>query len=83
MVKNEVRDNPVILEHIGNIEECEFDASASGAAKGEDEAVFRLVGTKGKGELTVTLDQDDDARMVRAATLRTEDGKTFELPMED
>ncbi len=41
-VKTDIRDNPVILEHIGNINEIELDLTKSSASGAEDEFVFNL-----------------------------------------
>ena len=78
-VKTSIRDNPVILEHVGNITEIKMDMKASAAAGGDDQFVFRLVGSKGKGELTAVVETVGDAQQVTQGSLRTEDGKTYDL----
>jgi hypothetical protein len=75
-----VRDNPVILEHIGNIEDITLDLKATAAAGEEEFMVFQLKGSKGSGELKVNIKQvSDEAVAISQGTLRMEDGKTYEL----
>ena len=76
----EIEDNPVVVEHIGTIEEFEFDMAKSAAAPGADEYVFRIVGDKGAGFLrvesvTVNADQEE----VTDGTLKMDSGETFPL----
>lgn len=47
-VRNELRDNPVIAERIGEIRSMKVDWTKSAAAEGEDVYVFNIEGTKGQ-----------------------------------
>lgn len=53
-VAADIQMNPVILEHIGQIESCETDWVASGELPGPDDFVFSISGTRGSGRLTAT-----------------------------
>jgi hypothetical protein len=80
-VKADIQDHPAILEHIGAIEEIEFDFGATTALKGEanNVYVFQLKGGKGKGTLTATVETDGDHERVVAGKLRLPSGETVDL----
>ncbi|MDA1194657.1 MAG: hypothetical protein O2894_05685 [Planctomycetota bacterium] len=79
-VKVDIRDNPVIQEHIGEIQDISIDLTASGAAGGNETFVFDIKGTKGSGQLTATIvTKGADQEKVTAGTLRMADGTTHEL----
>ncbi len=72
--------NPVIEEHIGEIEECDFNVVASSNAGGDETFVFDLVGSKGSGSVTgdfVTVDATTEK--VKSGVLRMEDGSEYDL----
>ncbi len=84
-VKQDILDNPVILEHVGNIETIEIDYEASAALPGDDVFVFLLAGSKGTAEMTATVKTlDEDTEKVVAGSLRLPSGQTMDLfPQED
>ena len=77
-VADDLRDNPVVEEHIGNIRDTEFDFAASFAA-GPDEYVIDVVGTKGNGRLKVVTEEQDGREHVLSGTLETPDGERHAL----
>ena len=79
-VETDLRTNPMIIEHLGRIEEFELDLGKSIAAAGEDDYVFRARGTKGSGLITATcITNDDDVEEVVAGTVQLDTGETIEL----
>jgi hypothetical protein len=79
-IKELVRDNPKLREHIGELETVEMDFVGSMAADGDDTYRYKVRGTQGSGELTVkqhTKDDGDEA--IDEATLRLPDGKTIQI----
>jgi hypothetical protein len=83
-VEADLRDNPVVREHIGRIEEFELDLSASIAAEGKEDFVFRVSGTKGTGLVFATcVTNDDGIEEVVAGTIQLESGETVDLFPEE
>lgn len=79
-VEADLRDNPVIIEHLGQLEELKLDFEATLAAPGEDDYVFEASGTKGTGTLRVTsVTVDDETEDVVAGTLQLASGEEFDL----
>jgi hypothetical protein len=79
-VESELRSNPVIIEHVGRIEEFELDLSASVAESGGEDFVFKVTGTKGSGLVTATcLTNEDGIEEVVAGTIQLESGETLDL----
>lgn len=89
-VKMDIRDNPVIQEHIGEIQEIELNLKASGASAQKEQFVFDVKGTKGSGQLTVKVDAPEDPEKaqvkegepfmkVLSGSLRMADGTTHEI----
>ena len=79
-VERDLRSNPVIVEHVGRIEEFELDLGASVAAEGGDDFVFRVSGTKGSGLVTATcITNDEGIEEVVAGTIQLESGETLDL----
>ena len=82
LVQVAIRDNPVVLEHVGNIQEIEFDIKGTGAIGEKDILVFDVLGSKGSGELRVVIAEDkrDDEKVsINQGSLRMADGQTFDL----
>ena len=82
MVQVAIRDNPVVLEHIGNIEEIEFDVKGTAAFGQKDILVFNVEGSKGSGELRVVIAEDKregEQVSINQGSLRMADGQTFDL----
>ena len=79
-VKADLSDNPVILEHIGLIEDLEVDLVGSFSAEGDDEFVFDIAGPKGRGVVkAVCITRDADTEEVVSGTLRVGSGEVFDL----
>jgi hypothetical protein len=79
-VRDLVRDDPVIVEHIGEIETFDVDFNASGDIKDDDTFVYQVKGTKGSGVLTVRHITDDKGdEVIQSAELRLPDGRVLKL----
>ena len=87
--ERQLTDNPVIEEHIGEIES--FDHSLSGtftAAQQAEEAgdqtplAFEVKGSKGEGTVLVLQDQSGDGTGIASATLVMPDGSRFPIEVE-
>ncbi len=79
-VEADLRDNPVIVEHLGRIEEFEVDISASITTEGADDFVFRARGTKGAGLIRATcVTNYDGVEEVTAGTIQLDSGETHDL----
>lgn len=78
--KDALNANPVIQEHIGNIESIETDFTATGNAEGDDVFVFRIKGPKGSGVVTAEfISTGADSEEVRSGTLELDSGETYDL----
>ena len=79
-VTADLRDNPVIIEHIGRIEELEVELQTSLSTEGQDDFVFRVRGTKGSGLINATcVTNDDGLEEVVAGTIQLDSGETLDL----
>ena len=79
-VKTDLKENPVIIAHLGMIEDLEIDIMGSLAAPGSEEFVFRARGTKGRGEITaVCVTRDPETEEVVSGTLQMSDGEVYDL----
>jgi hypothetical protein len=79
-VKDKLRDNPKLREHIGEIQALDTDITASLAVEGKDTYRYKVRGTKGSGELIVKQHTDDDGNeVIDEATLRLPDGRTVQI----
>lgn len=79
-VAADIKDNPVILEHVGDITSIETDWTATGEAPGDDTFVFQLSGTKGEVILTaecITVDADHED--VVSGSILLASGETVDL----
>jgi hypothetical protein len=80
---DQLRDNPALQEHIGDIEQLSLNFIATAAIEDEDIEVYDVQGTKGKGKITVKtsslMDADDE---IIWAKLRLDSGETVELISE-
>lgn len=84
----ELRDNPIVQEHIGEIDEIEIDfGEVISNAQDQDEDdlsitfVFRVKGSKGSGKILMRQDDGDEA--IASAQLVMDDGTQYELPLEE
>ena len=79
-IEREIRDNPVIVEHIGEIQSFETDWMASFTMDDDDVYVFQIEGTKGSGEIAARcLPEDDGSWKVESGTLRLSSGEKHDL----
>lgn len=87
----ELKDNPVVVEHLGGIDSVETNLPLSGVetekAKQDDPAAQRIVfdatGPKGTGQLVVELDQTKSPPEVKNAILVTSDGERHDLNLNE
>lgn len=79
-VRDQLRDNPKLREHLGEIQSFETDVAGSMADPDGDTFRYQVRGTLGQGELTVRqVTGKDDKEVVEEATLRLSDGTTVEI----
>ncbi len=83
----QLKDNPVIEEHIGIIEEIEMDFSelitvASEQDEDDDTLtfVFEVHGSKGSGKIHLRQDSADEE--IESAELVMDDGTRYEIPVD-
>jgi hypothetical protein len=75
--------NPVIAEHIGEIELLEIDLPGTGEVAGAETIVFSVVGARGSGTIAADLvTVDADTEKVVGGELRLADGRVFPLTPE-
>ena len=75
----QLRDNPKIREHLGELKSLDLDVSKSLSTK-EEVSVFDAVGTTGTGELTVKHITDDAGdEQILDAKLRLPDGQVIQV----
>ena len=77
-IGEQLRDNPVVREQIGDIQEVKFNIAASGAVAADNMQAFDVVGSKGSGMLRVRLDDTVQPPKVVSGTLQA-NGETFDL----
>ncbi|QEG41953.1 Coa1/Tim21 domain-containing protein [Roseimaritima ulvae] len=81
-IRMQLRDHPTVREHIGEIESIDTAFGASLAHEDDDTFVYNVSGDKGDGELTVkSVTGGDGMEDIVSATLRTDDGETYELDL--
>ena len=79
-VAESLRDNPVVAEHIGEIQSVKLDLMASGAEPEPEVFVFEVVGSRGRGRLIVqTATIDLETEEVLSGRLELEDGSVHDL----
>lgn len=71
----QVRDQPAIREHIGEVQSCNWNASASLDEDDPDTLVFEIRGSHGSGTLITRSETTDDGERVVAARLILPDGR--------
>ena len=76
-VKSQLRDNPKLREHVGELETVELDFAGSMAEDDDNTFRYNVRGSKGRGELTV-VESDEDETIVEA-TLRLPDGTKVQI----
>ena len=86
-LRAQLEDNPVILEHIGEIESIESETIKSGKLLSEDEIetdwwLWTIRGTKGSGLLKVRTPTDEESEILFKVTegeLQLDGGSTYAL----
>ena len=82
-VANQLRDHPDFQQHIGEIQEFKYNLTASGAEPEFDVDVYEVVGTRGRGTVTVrTRMEDDGSSTVLWAKIRLDTGQQVEINLE-
>lgn len=83
-ISSEFADDPMVVEHIGDITSSKSDLSSTISASQNEENVAVLVinleGSKGNGQIR---HRTDNKSGVVSATLVTEDGTEYPLSMDD
>ncbi len=86
IVKAELQGNPVIVEHIGDIESVDFsfngsfEAAEAGNAAGETQIAFDLHGSKGSGRVVIVQGQGgQDGSPIQSAILILPDGTSVPI----
>ncbi|TWT33399.1 hypothetical protein [Blastopirellula retiformator] len=74
-----IDNNPSIRQEIGEIEKCEMNLGDSISEDDPNLYIYDIVGDKGRGQLEVMFDDDDE---IVGVTLKKE-GKDFELNLGD
>ena len=80
-VLHEIENNPLILEHLGSIEEIDLDVTATSSEPNDDMLVFELTGARSIGRLIVQVGIDGDGEGIRWGLLRLPNGE--KLPLFD
>lgn len=75
--------DPVVQAHIGQIREMELELVATGNAKGSDEFVFKLEGSRGSGTVIAELSSTVDSEDIRDGELTMADGTRYALQAVD
>jgi hypothetical protein len=79
-VADDLRDNPVVVEHIGTIEEFEMDWGESFSHEDDDVYVYHIKGPEGQGKVYVTsISVDDSTEEVVWGYLELSTGETHDL----
>jgi hypothetical protein len=84
MVTTEIEDqlagNPILQEHIGEVQSFEMDWSRSFAHEDDETFIYRVQGTKGEGRVTVKqITGDDGNEVILSAELWLPSGETIDL----
>ncbi|HYM85623.1 MAG TPA: glycosyltransferase, partial [Pseudoxanthomonas sp.] len=75
--------DPVVQAHIGQIREMELELVATGNAKGSDEFVFKLEGSRGNGMVIAEFSSTVDSEGIRDGELTMADGTRYALQAVD
>jgi hypothetical protein len=82
-VEQQLRDQPRVREHFGELRSVKMDFAKSAAVEGDDVFVYQVEGTKGSGEVTVRLEEVEfGEQRVTEATLRLSSGEEIDLLAE-
>jgi hypothetical protein len=79
-IEDQLRDNPLLRDKIGDVQSFEMDWVRSFRDQQDDTFVYRVKGTKGEGEVTVRhVTNDEGDEEILSATLRLPNGERVEL----
>jgi hypothetical protein len=79
-IEAQLRDNPTLKEHIGEIESFQLNFVKSAAENNQNSLIFEVKGTKGSGEITVMAATDPNGKeIIQSAELRLADGQKVQL----
>ena len=79
-VEDDLRNNEVVREHVGEIQEFEMHKAKSIAHDDEDVFVYRVSGTLGEGWIEAISEADELGKeVVVSGKLRMEDGEEYDL----
>jgi len=79
-VRDQLRDNPKLRGHIGEVQSFEVDHVGSLSDSDDDTFRYEVRGTLGSGELTVRhISGEDDKEVVQEARLRLQDGTQVQI----
>lgn len=79
-LKASLQGNPVIAEHIGEIEELSIDFGETIQEDGSDATVCRVKGSKGSGKIVgETMTNNDGNEVFRSGELRLPNGAKHDL----
>lgn len=79
-VRESLAENPVIDEHIGDVQSFEMEKLATLDHEDEDVFIFRVEGSKGSGTITATcLTGDDGGHQAYSGELVMDSGDRFDL----
>jgi hypothetical protein len=82
-IRDQIRDNPRLREHVGEVQSFEIDMMES-MAQEEDVYRYRVRGTKGEGELTLRHHTNDEGdEVIDEAWLRLPTGERIKVVPED
>jgi hypothetical protein len=85
-VKETLAADPTVQQHVGTIESCEISTFAFWQSSKSRRYVFHLTGSKGDGEATVIVPEQETSTkhiVCYPQTLRTSDGKTYDLTVNN
>ena len=83
-VQAALADNPVIREHVGEIQSLEFDVMDTGERGGDDVFLFDVTGSKGSGTIFAEcIQQPGGGVNVISGQLELDNGEVFPLFTED
>ena len=82
--EDQLSENPILIEHIGNVESFELDWARSFSHDEDDTFIYDVKGTEGVGRVTVRqITNDDGDEEILDAELRLPNGETFDLMPDD
>lgn len=79
-LKQSLRENPVVQEHLGTVKEVSLDMVKTAAEEDDETFVYRVKGSKASGHITgVTVENDDGKFEFISGELELDSGAKFDL----